>query len=182
MEAGQNNYIQYNNNNNIDIQKPTIIIDGIGFYAPYLLFLTTILYSWTRKVYLMGYLVFFTANTLLNKLLKLTFREHRPTDYQIFADFEKTTGEEIFGMPSGHAQSVSFSIIFLYLLTNSMTLFLITTFIGSICIYQRWKYRRHTIKQLVIGTFIGAIFGRIAYYLITKHLKTKTQIQPQIQI
>jgi membrane-associated phospholipid phosphatase len=179
MEAGQNLHIQYNN---IDIRKPTIIIDGIGFYAPYLMFLTTFFYSWNRKVYLMGYLVFFAANTLLNKLLKLTFREPRPTDYQIFADFEKTTGEEIFGMPSGHAQSVAFSITFLYLLTNHTTLFLITSFIGSICVYQRWKYRRHTINQLVIGSFIGAVFGRIAYYLITKYLKTKTQIQPQIQI
>ena len=104
MDAGQNN--------NIDIRNPIIIIDGIGFYAPYLMFLTTIFYSWSRKIYLMGYLVFFAANTLLNKLLKLTFREPRPTDYQIFADFEKTTGEEIFGMPSGHAQSVAFPLYF----------------------------------------------------------------------
>ena len=46
MEAGQNNYIQYiQHNNNIDIRKPIIIIDGIGFYAPYLLFLTTIFFK-----------------------------------------------------------------------------------------------------------------------------------------
>ena len=160
--------------------KPTVF-DSIGFYAPYLLFLLTIFYSWTRKMYLIGYLVFFSANTLLNKILKLTFREPRPSDYQIFANFEKTTGEEIFGMPSGHAQSVAFSIIFLYLLTDSTILLIITMFVGAVCIYQRWKYRRHTIPQLIIGTMIGGVFGRIAYYIITKYMKTKNQI-PQIQI
>ena len=168
-----------NNTNNIPIQ----ILDGIGFYAPYLLFFIIIIYGWNRKVYLSGYVIFFVANTFLNKLLKLTFREPRPNDYQIYNNyFEKTTNEEEFGMPSGHAQSVGYSILFLYLLTRSIPLLITTTFIGCICVYQRWKYHRHTIKQLVAGLFTGSIFGSISYYLITKYLKTKTQIQPQIKI
>jgi membrane-associated phospholipid phosphatase len=167
------------NTNNIPIK----ILDGIGFYAPYILFFIIIIYGWNRKVYLSGYVIFFVANTFLNRLLKLTFREPRPSDYQIYDTyFEKTTNGEEFGMPSGHAQSAAFSITFLYLLTRSIPLLITTIFIAALCVYQRWKYRRHTIKQLVSGLFTGSIFGSISYYLITKYLKTKTQIQPQIKI
>jgi len=180
-------YIMENNDNIITplhTDKNIIkMIDSIGFYAPYILLFLTSYFIWNRKVYLLGYLVFFFINIFLNKLLKLTFREPRPDNYQIYDNsFEKTTNEEVFGMPSGHAQSVAFSITFLYLLTKSRLLFIITTFIGALCIYQRWKYRRHTINQLAIGTLVGSSFGGMAYYLITKYMKTKTQIQPQIKI
>jgi membrane-associated phospholipid phosphatase len=91
------------------------------------------------------------------------FREPRPENPLEFTSFESYKNEERYGMPSGHAQSVFFSIVYLYNIHHSIYLLLSTMFVGFITLYQRWKYRRHTIQQLIVGSAVGSIFAWSIY-------------------
>jgi len=66
-------------------------------------------------------------------------------------------------MPSGHAQSVGYSITFMYLVVIRLLYLYISTFIGAITVYQRYSYKRHTIFQLISGLIIGSIVGMVSY-------------------
>ena len=87
------------------------ILDDIGFFAPMILFTLSIIVLWSHIKYLNVYLIFFLLNMLLNKSLKQLIREPRPgkvTEQNVYKGYENTGGAEIYGMPSGHAQSVIF--------------------------------------------------------------------------
>jgi membrane-associated phospholipid phosphatase len=81
------------------------------------------------------------------------------------SSIEKYKNEERFGMPSGHAQSIFFSIVYLYNLKHSIPLLFSNLFIASLTLYQRWKYRRHTVEQLATGSAIGGLFAWAVYSL-----------------
>jgi membrane-associated phospholipid phosphatase len=140
-------------------------IDLIGFYGPLIIGLINCVYLWKRKIFLITYALFFIVNSFINGILKNLIQEPRPTE-QIYLneyDVVPNTAPSKYGMPSGHAQSTGYSITFLYLVAHSPALLIITTFIGSITIYQRFKYRRHTISQLIVGLAIGSIVAIISW-------------------
>ena len=68
-------------------------------------------------------------------MLKEIIREPRPND-QRFMLFENK--EDVYGMPSGHAQSIFYSTTFLYLTTASYYLLIISLFVCALTIYQRY--------------------------------------------
>jgi phosphatidylserine synthase len=98
-------------------------------------------------------------------------REERPSNPIPFSSLEKYTGEQFYGMPSGHAQSVGFSFVFLSLLEGyySWWLYIITAIMGLTCI-QRWKYRRHTVEQIIVGLFFGGMFAWIVLYVFDDYM------------
>jgi membrane-associated phospholipid phosphatase len=105
------------------------------------------------------------------------------TDLGFFNKYLKIKEAKLFGMPSGHSQSAwfIFTFVLLYLidvlkLNNSnssssyeskknwitytiILLFIITVFIS----YSRIKENCHTIEQVLLGSFIGAVLGFIFY-------------------
>ena len=140
-------------------------IDNIGFYGPIIIGFINCAYLWHRKIFLIAYILYFTMNVILNGELKKMIREPRPIG-QIFLneyDVIPNTSPGKYGMPSGHAQSVGYSITFLYLVIQSTALLIVSSFIGALTIYQRFKYRRHTISQLFTGLSIGILFAIISY-------------------
>ncbi len=141
------------------------IFDNIGYYGPIILFFVVIYFLWNRPKYIILYVICFFINTFLNKSLKIMFREPRPDNPIEFSSFERYKNEEHYGMPSGHAQSVFFSIVYLYNIHHSVYVLLSTLFIGFVTLYQRWKYRRHTINQLILGSTVGSIFAWSIYSL-----------------
>lgn len=151
------------------------ILDHAGFYGPLLTALINIYNVWFRKPYLYAYIVGFLINTALNKMLKSTIREPRPKNpIFINKNLELNKNEEAYGMPSGHAQSVSFSIMYLYYFNNSY-LFIISCSIGILTIYQRYNFRRHTLTQLFVGSLIGIIFANIVHNITKYYLDTQTK-------
>ena len=147
-------------------------IDLIGFYGPMLIGLINITALWCRNLYAMSYVLFSLLNVLVNGVLKTIIKEQRPSG-QIYLnqyDVVPNTAPSRYGMPSGHAQSVGFSITFLYLVVHSPAVLYVSLCIGTLTLYQRFKYRRHTIGQLFIGFMIGALFAA------TSHEITKTYI------
>jgi membrane-associated phospholipid phosphatase len=140
-----------------------IIFDYIGHYGPIIVFIITISNIFYMKYYLWSFFLLTLINAKLNEIFKLYIREHRPNNQISFIDHNSLTGAHLYGMPSGHAQGISFSIIYLYLVKHSLPLLFLTLFIGGLTLYQRWKFHRHSIEQLSIGFIIGSFLGYFAY-------------------
>jgi len=143
-----------------------LFLDSIGFYGPWIIAICVIVALWKRPVFVVLYVVFFWLNSLLNSLLKLLFREERPSNPILFSKLERYAGAHFYGMPSGHAESVGFSFLFLLILEGWRSLWLYP--IGMIMIVtciQRWKYRRHTLEQIMAGLFFGGAFAWIVLYV-----------------
>jgi membrane-associated phospholipid phosphatase len=90
------------------------IIDIIGYYGPVILFALTFYYLIKRPPYLMMFTIGSIASTLLNRVLKSTWREPRPRGQITFIDHNNLTGAEQYGLPSGHAQASFFALAFLF--------------------------------------------------------------------
>jgi len=76
-------------------------------------------------------------------------------------------------MPSGHAQSVSFTTLYVYLVTKSKNLLMGGGFISVLSLIQRYRFKRHSIEQLLVGTIIGCFVAYISYNLSTLYLTCK---------
>ena len=156
----------------INMSSEPPIMDKIGYVGPIILFVLNIYHYFYRKIYLFSYLLGFGFNVIMNKMIKQTIQEPRPDGSQHIQFMERFHGSEIYGMPSGHAQSVLYSAVFLY---DAHTLiFYFSLFISMVTLFQRYKYKRHTLTQLFVGSFIGAIFAFIIYNETQKYAKTKT--------
>jgi len=141
-------------------------LDAIGLFAPFILFGITIWVLRTQPPYLGGYVFFVVLNSLLNNVLKLWIKEERPNKNGV-ALRHITEG---YGMPSAHAQSTFFSISFLYLVTQSVTWLIIGCFIGALTLYQRWKFKMHSVEQLGIGAIVGIGFSILGYQLTYRNI------------
>jgi membrane-associated phospholipid phosphatase len=133
-------------------------IDNLGFWGPLILIPINVVYLWNRQRYVIIYMFFLVISSMTNSGLKQLIREPRPRN-QIYLNkydiSEANISNHKYGMPSGHAQATGYSITFLYLVSKSQALLMITSFIGATTLYQRYVYNRHTIGQLVIGLLIG---------------------------
>jgi membrane-associated phospholipid phosphatase len=143
--------------------------DYIGYYGPIILLIATIILMMARTKVLILYITFFIINAYLNRVLKLLIREPRPIGNILFNNSENTKESEQYGMPSGHAQSVAFTTMFLYLFTKPPNMYLImgAFFIGVITLYQRYKYKRHSVSQLLVGTTVGALVAALCNKIYT---------------
>jgi membrane-associated phospholipid phosphatase len=150
------------------------IIDRIGFHGPKINFIIGFISLLKQPKYLSGYLVFTGMNYILNGVLKTTFQEARPPDRILLYEGEDELYKNAskYGMPSGHAQSVFFALIYLYLVKHSIYSLLLELCIALITCYQRWKYRRHTISQLIVGSLIGILFGGLSFSLTKKYIES----------
>lgn len=139
-----------------------ILLDKIGYYGPVILFAITFYFLLNRLPYLYLFTFGSIANTLLNHVLKSVFRELRPQGH---IGNEQFHGSNFYGLPSGHAQSCFFSLAFFYLIRGQSNVLYLMVFISALTLYQRWKYRCHSIKQLIYGVFIGIFFAWFIIYM-----------------
>ena len=151
----------------IPIHKMTIenAFDGLGFYGPIILFIFVIWSLWKVPKYLVVYVFGFFINNWLNRFLKMMFLQERPDKHIPFSKYEKYDGEHHYGMPSGHAQSMAFSSLFLFLVKGFSFLWYFSVFMALLTFYQRWKYRRHTVEQIGAGMLTGGLWAWILYVL-----------------
>lgn len=152
------------------------ITDILRIYSPIILILlTTILLMNTPKI-LYIFIIGSVINITLNSVIKTIIKEPRPSKFKSENYIEKFEGAHKYGMPSGHAQSMLFSITFLYLINGSIIILLFSLFIASICIYERWKWFIHTYKQLLIGALIGTLFAFSVIEICKNNLDTDIYI------
>ncbi len=136
----------------------------IGFWGPYLLLVSTsfalIIYNYE---YLKIYIFFSIVGTILNSILKSIIRQPRPRNQRHLYDFEQYQrhGQE-FGMPSGHAQNVFYSLFTVLFKIPNIYLAIVTLLIACNTCWQRWVYRNHTIVQIIMGSITGIFVFCIA--------------------
>jgi membrane-associated phospholipid phosphatase len=143
-------------------------LDGVGFYGPIIILFITLYALIGQQKYMWVYFLGVIVNVYFNRWLKLLFLEERPKNPIPFSKYEKYKHADEFGMPSGHASSVGFSIIYLLLVKSSSVWLPLCIFIGLLTLYQRVKYRRHSVEQVAVGTITGGIYGWIVYSLATQ--------------
>jgi len=147
------------------------IFDFIGVSGQILTAIIAVVALLERPPYLIAFIVGTFLNEIVNSILKITIKQDRPRNPVHYIDDVGVTGAHIYGMPSGHAETVFFAITYLYLVKAPPTIILICLFIGILTLYQRWSFRRHTIEQLVVGVIVGIIFANIVYQLTVEYLR-----------
>jgi len=149
-------------------------IDYIGYLGPLILLILTILLLKNKATLLTYYIIGYFLNSGLNIILKGFFQQPRPNeDLRIFNAYiaqGKRIGFDLYGMPSGHAQSAFYSVVFIFFALGNPIIAAIYLAIALNTGYQRVKYKNHTILQVICGSVIGAIMGCIFYFFSTKKI------------
>lgn len=162
-------------NNIIPFEKSLHII---GFYGPWIVCSITAIQIGNQIPYLISFLFHYVINDRINSILKLWIQEKRPTG-SISIQGEKYEGAHAYGMPSGHAQVLFYGLTFYYLVKRSVPWTAGMVFIAGLTLYQRWKYKNHTIRQLVAGSVVGMIVAFIGFFL-SKHVLSKHVLTKQV--
>jgi membrane-associated phospholipid phosphatase len=144
-------------------------------YGPFFLIILSWFLLWNKNTLFFYYTVGLFLDTILNLVLKGIFKHPRPSeDLQKF-NLAITHGKrflfkdgmpyDIFGMPSGHSQSVLFSTVFMYFALKDKKMIYIYAIISLLTMTQRIYSYNHTLFQAIIGAFIGSIVGYLMFFL-----------------
>jgi len=138
----------------------TYYVDWIGYNGPMIIwFISIVLLSYNSRICI-AFIIGSLLNQELNSVLKILIKQPRPSgQIRNLIDNDIFTGAHVYGMPSGHAQTLFFSVSFLYYVIENFYILIGLLFIGGLTIYQRWKYHRHSLLQLIVGSTIGWSFG-----------------------
>jgi membrane-associated phospholipid phosphatase len=154
----------------------------VGQYGPIILLIITCYFLWNKSNMLFYYVIGFFINSILNIILKGIIQQPRPFEdkTQFNAAIKngkhfifKDTGIpfDIFGMPSGHAQSCLYSTGFIFLTLKRRDIFSFYILISLITIYQRIHDNLHNIIQIFVGAAIGILFSYGMYYFANQNTK-----------
>jgi membrane-associated phospholipid phosphatase len=143
----------------------------IGNNGPFILFVFSIIFLKTKPNALYYYVVGFIINFILNIFLKGTIQQPRPKyDDDLFKltlnylkKHESIVPFDIYGMPSGHAQSVIYSTLFVYLVLKNTKITLFFVLISLITLIQRVEGLYHTIFQVIVGSFVGILVAYLFF-------------------
>ena len=152
-------------------------IDIVGFFAPSILFFISLFLLWSKSYFLIYYIIGFGLNILLNILLKGLIQQPRPKEDIKLINISKNNGKrisyDVYGMPSGHAQLCFYSLGFIYLVFNNWNWTIFYFIISLITLFQRVKYKNHTIHQVLVGAIVGALFSYFIFYISKRNISGK---------
>lgn len=168
-----------------------ILQDGyyfVGKFAPIILLFYSFFLLWNKYNLFFYYTIGIFMNTILNLVLKGIIQQPRPTEDPKLFNLALTHGKphvfktsipfNIFGMPSGHAQSALFSTVFIYLSLGKLNVLWMYLFFSFITMTQRLVYNRHTLLQIVVGAVVGGSFGYVMFYLAEQKIKGVIREKP----
>ena len=156
----------------------TTIVKKIGEFGPLILLVTSIILLRNKTTMLTYYILFFIFSILLNIILKSVLQQPRPSiDDKTFNTMLKHKERyiykhgmpyDIFGMPSGHSQSVLFSTVYIFFALRDVKTTIAYLVVTLITLSQRVIDNHHTILQVIIGSIVGIILGYSGYVLSKK--------------
>jgi len=165
-----------------------ILFNNFGKYGPVILNFISFFLLWNKENLFFYYTIGIFVNSLVNLILKGLFKAPRPSeDIKLFNlavkndkyfTYKNGIPYDIFGMPSGHAQSSLYSTVFIYLSIKNINILLLYSLISFITCIQRVYYKHHSILQIIVGAIVGAIFGYFIYYLSQKNLQGTIKEKP----
>ena len=129
----------------------------VEIHSPFLLGIIMIAHLIRQPKYAIVYVVCSVINNQFNRVLKRIYKEPRPQE----SSYDKTH-DDTYGMPSGHAQHIVFTLVFLVLVRPSWIVFWICLTVGVIGVMERYLHRRHTINQLLVGGMVGGVFAVVS--------------------
>ena len=164
------------------------VFTKLGSFGPIILYIAASYLLWKKNTSFYYYQVGFFTCAILNLVLKGIFKQPRPSEdpkeFNLAIKnghrfiFKNGIPHDIFGMPSGHTQSIFFSIIFVYLaLKDKKTIIIVYLFIGLITIFQRVLFKQHTVLQVVAGAMVGVLFGGFIYYMAQQKIIGKLRFK-----
>ena len=166
----------------------TSIYNEIGSYGPNILILISTYLLWDQNNLFFYYIVGIILDSIINTILKGIIQEPRPSfnskEFNLALKNNKRflykdgLPYDFFGMPSGHASSVIFSTIFIYLALRKTKWLYIYLIISAIIISQRIVFQHHTIYQVIVGCFTGALFAYFVYQIAEKKMKGRIREKP----
>lgn len=133
----------------------------IGFNGPLIVIVLCLFVLWNRPPFWILYVLGVILNIGLNTFLKQWIKQPRPDGHLRYLDHPTlydTPGQE-YGMPSGHAQLVIYSLTFLFILGYDWGILLGVAFFSGITVIQRFIDLKHTAEQLLVGSFVGGILA-----------------------
>ena len=120
----------------------------------YIIFINTAIvsfYLWKQPVLVWTYVVAMIFIEGIVRILKPILRTPRPdTPADVVGDVHQ------YGMPSGHAIHVAFTLVYVWLLKFTWQVMYVLGLFGAIALYERYRQKYHTIHQLTVGGMIGA--------------------------
>jgi len=159
------------------------VMRKIGEYGPLILFLINVFLLRNTLTYQIYYIVVVFLSLLLNFVLKLMVKQKRPSiDEKTFELMVKNgkryiekNGQpyDIYGMPSGHSQSVILSTVFNYIVFQDIRMTCGFGVVSLITMSQRILDNHHTGFQVVVGGAIGGLLGYGGYSLAKKAIVGK---------
>jgi membrane-associated phospholipid phosphatase len=157
------------------------LFNEIGSLGPIILNFLSMYLLWNKNNLFFYYIVGAFIDAILNLILKGLFQQPRPTIDQKSFDLALKYGKrflfkdgmpyDMFGMPSGHSQSVFFSTVFIYLSLKKNNITYIYLAISLLTMLQRVVYNHHTVLQVIVGGLIGSAVGYLFYYLSSEKVK-----------
>lgn len=164
------------------------ILYEIGKFGPIILAILSFYLLWDNSNLFFYYTIGFFVNSIINLILKGIIQEPRPIFDSQHVRLASThmknqfyaTGIpfDIFGMPSGHAQSCLFSTTFIYLSLKRMNIIFVYILISFLSLYQRIYFNYHSISQIIVGALTGSGFGYFVYQLAREKIKGRIREKP----
>ena len=160
-----------------------IFIYNFGKMAPLLLFVNSLYLLWNKNNLFYYYVCGVFLNAILNLVLKGIIKEPRPSEdpklfnialkHSIRFKFVNGYPHDIFGMPSGHAQSAFFSTIFIYLALKDIRITIGYLLVALLTMYQRVLFKDHSVIQVIAGAVVGILFGGFIYLMARQKIMGK---------
>jgi len=161
-----------------------IFFENVGKMGPIILLISSSYLLWNKSNLLFYYIIGLFCNSILNLVLKGIIQQPRPCEDLTLFNLAIKNGRrfvfkdgvvphDIFGMPSGHAESCVFSTIYIYLSLKNIKIAGFYLIISGLTMTQRVVYNQHTVLQVIVGAIIGALFGYFVFYLAQQKLKGK---------
>jgi membrane-associated phospholipid phosphatase len=162
----------------------SIIVDylsNILSFGPFYLIILSWILLWDKNTLFFYYTVGLFLDTILNLFLKGIFKQPRPLEDTQKFNLAITHGKrflfkngipyDIFGMPSGHSQSVLYSTIFMFFaLKKKSNILYIYYIIAALTMIQRIYSNNHYLYQVIAGGLIGALVGYTMFFLSGQQL------------
>ena len=150
------------------------LIDLLAYNVPLLLFFVACFFLSTKPIYLITYLIGFVINIGINSFSKAVIQEPRPSDDKHILNPAKTHLKRYsfdkYGMPSGHAQGAFYTVSFLFFSLKQNFLSLVCFLLSLLTLFQRVKYKNHTVPQVVVGSVVGFSVGYLFYLMAKKDI------------
>lgn len=132
-----------------------------------------------KIIFIVVIYVFYLINHKLNTFLKNTFKI-KLENKKIIQQKLKSGNKEIYGMPSGHAQRLSFYFVLTYLFfintkyfKNISSNYIYILICITLLVYI-WElilciiYKYHTVAEYIVGTICGGLVAFVAFILLLK--------------